>query len=246
MKTFLFQLFLLIFAASVFAADSVPDFSTANKLYAEGRYPEAADLYGKILATGVQSPALLFNNANAEFKSGHLGAAIASYRRAAQLSPHDAEIRANLAFVRNQVQGSSNRDGRWQEWLGQLSLNEWTLFAVGSLWLTFILLAAVQLKPTLAPKFKNATRLLAALTIFFGAIVGVQAANHFSHSTAVVTANGLSARSGPFDEAQAAFVVHDGAEFPILDRHEDWLQVDAGAGKTGWLPAKQIAVLVGD
>ncbi len=246
MKAFIFHLFLLVFAVSVFAADSAPDFATANKLYAEGKYSEAADLYGKILATGGQSPALLFNDANAEFKSGRLGAAIASYRRALQLSPHDAEIRANLAFVRNQVQGASNREGRWQEWLGQLSLNEWTLFAVGSFWLTFFLLAMGQIKPALAPKFKNATRMLAMLTIFFGAIVGVQAANHFSHSTAVVTANGISARSGPFDEAQAAFVVHDGAEFPLLDRHEDWVQVDAGAGKTGWLPAKQVAVLPGD
>ena len=104
--------------------------------------------------------------------------AIAGYRRAAQLSPQDAEIRANLAFVRNQVQGASSRGGRWQDWLGQLSLNEWTLFTICAFWLTFLLLAVGQLQPALARKFRNTTRLLAVLTIFFGAILGLRARNH--------------------------------------------------------------------
>ena len=86
-----------------------------------------------ILATGAQSPALLFNEANAEFKSGHLGKAIAGYRRAALLAPRDAELRANLAFVRNQVQGATVRENRWQDWFGQLSLNEWIALLATSL-----------------------------------------------------------------------------------------------------------------
>jgi len=38
--------------------------------------------------------------------------------------------------------------------------------------------------------------------------------------------------------------LHDGAELSVLSRHEDWIQV-AGAGKTGWLPAKQVEILPG-
>ena len=83
------------------------DFSAANQLYAKGKFADAAAAYEKILQTGAQSPALLFNAGNAEFKAGHLGKAIAAYRRAEQLSPRDAELRANLAFVRNQVQGAT-------------------------------------------------------------------------------------------------------------------------------------------
>jgi hypothetical protein len=30
-----------------------------------------------------------------------------------------------------------------------------------------------------------------------------------------------------------------------VDRHENWVQVDAGPGKTGWLPLKQVAILPG-
>jgi hypothetical protein len=127
-----------------------------------GKFPDAAATYEKILQTGGQSPALLFNYANAEFKAGSLGKAIAAYRRAELLAPRDSEIRANLAFVRNQVQGATIRESRWQNWLGQLTLNEWTLLAAGAFWLTFLLLAVKQIRPALAPKLRSATRIFVA------------------------------------------------------------------------------------
>src|ERR1700722_20307037 len=168
MKSFFLSLFITIIAGSVFAADPAPDFSAANKLYAEGKFSEAANAYEKILDTGGQSAALLFNYADAAYKAGKLGKAIAGYRRAEQFAPHDAEIRANLAFVRNQVQGSTFPKSRWRAWLGQLSVNEWTILAVLALWLTFFLLAARQIKPALVARLKTATWIFAMLTIFFG------------------------------------------------------------------------------
>jgi tetratricopeptide (TPR) repeat protein len=199
----------LLFAGNLFAADVTADFSAANKLCAEGKFADAANAYEKILQTGAQSPALLFNDANAEFKCGHLGLAIAAYRRAAQLSPRDDEIRANLAFVRNQVQGATVRESRWQNWFGALTLNEGALLTAVFLWAMFALLIARQIRPALVPRLKTATRIFA------------------------------------FDDAQNAFTARDGAELSILDRREGWVQVADGAGKSGWLPAKQVAVVPG-
>jgi tetratricopeptide (TPR) repeat protein len=238
-------LFTLICAGHLSAADVTADFSTGNRLYAEGKFSDAASLYKKILQTGGQSPALLFNYANAEFKAGNLGKAIAAYRQAELLAPRDSEIRANLGFVRNQVQGATIRESRWRDWLGQLTLNEWTLLAAGAFWLTFLLLAARQIRPVLGPKLKRATSLFATLTILFGAVLGLQAANHFSSQTAVVISAEAAARSGPFDEAQSALTARDGAELRVLDRHDDWVQVANGAGKIGWMNKKQVEVLPG-
>jgi len=235
----------LVFAGKLFAADVAVDFSAANKLYAEGKFTDAAGAYEKILQTGASSPALLFNYANAEFKSGHLGKAIAAYHQAAQLAPRDAEIRANLAFARNQVQGATLRESRRQYWLGTLSLDEWAVLAAAAFWLVFLLFAAKQLRPALAVKLQNATWIFAALTIFSGTALGLQAADHFSKQTAVVISAGVTARSGPFDEAQSAFTAHDGAELSVLGRREDWVQVADGAGKIGWLPVKQVEMLPG-
>jgi hypothetical protein len=238
-------LFTLVFVGKIFAADVAADFPAANKFYAEGKFADAANAYEKILASGAASPNLLFNYGNAEFKSGNLGKAIAAFRRAELLAPRDSEIRANLAFVRNQVQGATVRESFWQNWLGNLSLNEWTIFAAIAFWLTFLLLAAKQYRPALAAKLKSATWIFAALTIFSGTILGVQAASHFSKQTAVIIYAQAMARSGPFDDAQSAFTTRDGAELSVLDRRDDWVQVADGSGKTGWLPAKQVEVLPG-
>lgn len=235
----------LIFAGNLFAAGATTDFSSANELYAKGKFADAAAGYQKILQTDGQSPALWFNYANAEFKSGHLGKAIAAYRQAGQLSPRDAELRANLAFVRNQVQGATVRESRWQNWAGALTLNEGALLVAALFWLTFALFIARQIRPALVPKLKRATRILVTLTLFSGAVLGLQAGNHFFKATAVVIADNVTARSGPFDDAQSAFTARDGAELSVMDRREGWVQVANGAGKSGWLSTAQVETLPG-
>ncbi len=245
MKKLSVILIALVFVGNIFAADVATDFSAANRLYAEGKFSDAASTYEKILSTGVASSALLFNAGNAEFKSGHLGKAIAAYQRAAQLSPRDTEIRANLAFVRNQVQGATLRDRRWQNMLGALTLNEWTLLVTIAFWLTLFLLAAKQIRPALQAKLRSLTFTVATITFLSGAALCLQAANHFSNATAVVTADNVTARSGPFDDAQSAFTARDGVELSVLDRRDGWVQVADGAGKSGWLPAKQVEIVPG-
>jgi len=237
-----------IFPGSALAADSPAEFNAANKLYAEGKFAVAADAYEKILQSGTVSPALYFNYGNAEFKSGNLGRAIAAYRQAAQLTPRDAEVRANLEFARNQVQGPTLRESRWSrsaEWLGLLTLNEWTALAVAAFWLMFALLAAAQIRPALKTALGGFTRGAVAVAILSCACLGVNAAIHFSKQTAVVVAPDATARSGPFDEAQSAFTAHDGAELAVLDRRNDWLQVTDGSGRIGWLQRQQVEILPG-
>jgi len=245
MKLWLSILLTLVCAGKILAADVTADFTAANKLYAEGKFDIAASAYEKILQTGGQSPALLFNAGNAEFKAGHLGKAIAAYRQAELLAPRDAELRANITFVRNQVQGATLRESRWQNWVGSLTLNEGAGLTAVFFWALLALLTVRQLRPALVPKLRSITRLAVALTIFSGAVLALQAANHFNASAAVVTASEATARSGPFDEAQSVFSARDGAELRVLDRHDDWMQVANGAGKIGWLNRKQVEILPG-
>ncbi len=228
------------------AAAGIPaDFDAANRLYAEGKFAGAAGAYEKIIQSGAVSPALYFNYGNAEFKAGNPGRAIAAYRRAEQLAPRNAEMRANLDFVRNQVQGPTLRESRWQDWLGTLTLNEWTTMAAIALWLTLALLMARQIRPALKTTLRGLTRFAVAALIATSTVVAVDAANHFSKQTAVVVVPDPILRSGPFDEAQNAFTVHNGAELSVLDCRDNWLQVTDGAGRIGWLQRQQVEILPG-
>jgi tetratricopeptide (TPR) repeat protein len=234
-----------LLAGNLFAASVDDDFAAANKLYAEGKFAAAAKAYDQLCQSGVRSTALLFNDADAHFKAGHLGRAIAAYRQAALFSPRNAEINANLEFVRKQVQGPTLHESHWTGSLNMLSLNEWTVLTVIGFWVTFLLLGLRQLRPALAGSLKNLTLFFALLTIASGSVLGVRAAGHLSNGTAVVLSAEATARSGPWDEAQSVFTVHDGAELSIASRHEDWVQVTDGAGKIGWLPNRLVAILPG-
>jgi len=244
-KTALLFLLALVLGGKAFAADVPAEFSAANKLYAEGKFAAAAGAYEKILQAGAVSPALWFNYGNAEFKLGQPGRAIAAYRRAERLAPRDAEVRANLDFVRKQVEGPTLRESRWQDWLGTLTLNEWTVLAAGAFWLVCLLFAMRQLQPAWRPWLRGLTFGVVALAILFCAGLGAAATMHFSKTTAVVIEPSATARSGPFAEAQDAFQAHDGEELAVLDRRDNWLQVTDGSGRIGWLPASQVEVLPG-
>jgi len=234
---------LFLCAGTLMAADVAADFSSANELYSRGKFSEAANVYGTILNSGAVSPNLLFNDGNAEFKSGNLGRAIAAYRRAAQLAPRDADIRANLEFARNQVQGATWRENRWEGWLGALTLNEWTVLAALAFWLAFLLFAAMQIRPSWRGRLRSPARGAAVATIGLCACLGAAAAIHFSRPIAVVVLPNAVTRSGPFNDAQNAFGVHDGAELAVLDRRNGWVEVTDGTGRIGWMPDGQVEVL---
>ncbi|HTY87648.1 MAG TPA: SH3 domain-containing protein [Candidatus Acidoferrum sp.] len=234
-----------VFPGRLPAAEAPAGFSDANKWYAEGKFTEAAAGYEKLLQAGQVSPALYFNYANAEFKSGNLGRAIAAYRRAAQLAPRDAEVRANLEFARSQVSGPTRRESRWANGLGTLTLNEWTGLTLVVSWMMFALLIAGQLRPALRPALRGLTRFAVLVTLLSGAGLSAQAVLQFSRHTIVIVTPEATARSGPFDDAQSAFTAHSGAELAVLDRRNDWVQVTDGSGRIGWLPQQQGEMLPG-
>jgi tetratricopeptide (TPR) repeat protein len=243
MKQFFYLFALMLCAGRLLAAGVADQFSDANQYYAEGKFADAAKGYESVLSSGTVSPNLFFNYGDAEFKSGNLGRAIAAFREAALLAPRDAEIRANLEFARNQVQGTTQHESLWTHWLGALTLNEWTALAAIAFWLTFALFAAIQIRPTLKGALGGVARYLAIAAVLLCACLGITTAIHSSRQVAVVVMPDAITRSGPFNDAQNAFAVHDGAELPVLDRHGGWVEISDTTGRTGWILDSQVEVL---
>jgi len=215
-------------------------FESANKLYEEGKYADAAAAYQKLTESGMVSAPLYFNLGNAWFKSGQIGRAIAAYRQAQQITPRDPDLRANLQFARNQISGPTLSPSRWQRWLGRLTLNEWTLLASGAVWLWLLLLAILQWRPALRPSLRGYVLALAAIAALFCACAAASLRQTRFLRTAIVVTGEATVRYGPLAESPAAFTVHDGAELRVLDQKDEWLEVSAGPRRTGWLRRDQI------
>lgn len=210
-------------------------FDAANKLYAQSKFAEAAVAYQQIVEAGSVSPALYFNLGNAHFKSGQLGRAIAAYRQAEELAPRDPDLRANVQFARNRVEGPKLRMSLWRQKLGTFSATEWMGFATAAVWITLSLLIVRMIKPSLRVPLRPWTvaAIVSSLLIFTGAKLAIS--QSASPQTAIVVVTDATVRNSPFDESPAAFTAHDGAELRVLDHKDDWLQVTDGNRNLGWV-----------
>jgi tetratricopeptide (TPR) repeat protein len=217
-------------------------FEAANKLYEEGKYADAAASYQRLLQGGQVSAALCFNLGNAAFKSSQIGRAIAAYRQAERLAPRDPDVRANLQFARNQVQGPTLAVGRWQRWLTRFTLNEWTVMAAAALWLLFLLLGFLQWRPALKASLRRAVLAVAAVAVLLAACLVAALYQGRFVRIAVVVKPEVVVRAGWFDESKEAFTVHDGAELKVLDQNDKWLQVRADPLRLGWLPRDVVVI----
>ena len=226
------------------ASDASASFDSANKLYEEGKFSEAATAYVKMLESGTTSSAVYFNLGNAYFKAGELGHAIAAYRHARELSPRDPDVLANLEFVRSHVQNPTLSPSRWRLWLSALTINEWAVLAAIALWLWLALLALTQIRPAVRQSLRTVIWCSGIATVLLIALAGA-AWSSGSTETAIVIAQDAMTHNGPLDAAPTGAVVHDGGEFDVLDTKNDWLQVRVDNQRVGWLKRDQVILSSG-
>ncbi|MGC8990249.1 MAG: tetratricopeptide repeat protein [Verrucomicrobiia bacterium] len=218
-------------------------FEEANRLYEQAKYEEAAAAYLKILDSGVVSPAVYFNLGNAYFKSGQLGRAIVSYRKAQQLAPRDPDIRANLQFVRATVGGgSAPTQPFWQRVVTRLNLDEWAILTAGALWLFGGLQALRQLVQS--PFFERRLLTIALLLLLVLCLVGLGCGWHLAAQPwAVVVKPDAVLHHGPLEESPSVQVLQDGQELIVVDEKDDWVQVEGAARGIGWLHKSNVALM---
>lgn len=214
-------------------------FDSANVLYEQGQFAAAAAAYEQVIASGLQSPALFFNLGNAWFKSGHLGRAIAAYRQASRLTPRDPDLRANLAFAREQRRGPSLTPGWFARGSAQLTVDEWTLLACAATWAWLLSWALLRLRPDWSSVLRKLTFTFLVAAVLLALCLG-SAWRQSRAPSAVVVAAEVPVRHGPLEESQPAFTLYDGAEVEVLDRKEQWFQVSADGKQIGWLKSEDL------
>jgi tetratricopeptide (TPR) repeat protein len=225
-------------------------FDQANALYYEGKFAEASAAYEKLIQAGHRSASLYFNLGNARFKADENGRAMAAYRQAEHLAPRDPSVRFNLQFTRKRVTGSEVPGvAVWQRSLSVLTLNEWTVLAVGGYWLWFLLLSLRECSAPLRRALRGYTSAAGVTAVLLGGCLAAAAYEEGRITGAVVVVPNAVVRYGPLEKSDVHYQLRDGSEVAVLDeKHvsdppQVWLQVRDPALGVGWLKLDQVAVL---
>lgn len=230
---------LFLFVSGLRADEAATLFNDANKLFEQGKFSEASIAYEKLIDSGSISAPVYFNSGNAFYKSGQLGRAIAAYRSAEKLSPRDPDVRANLRFVRDQAGGATRSATRWENPIGRLTLDEWTIVTATAMSLWFLLLAFRQFRFGSRKSFRGGLIILGLASIALVLCLGAAIRQEILGKSAVVTVPEAVVRRGPLEESQSAFTLRDGAEISVIDQKGDWLHIVDAAKRTGWLLQRQ-------
>lgn len=214
-------------------------FLMAQAAYDDGRYADAASLYGQLTSNGVDNVELHFNLANAHFKNGNLPEAVLHYRKAWYSAPHDPDIRANLHFALNAAGAAEPTPSFLERLFNVLSQNGWIVAATGG-YIVFILLLILGMLVRPAKRTLAKLSLLPALFILLAAGGWWHWQQLKTNPEWVVLQSGATALFGPIEGTTAHYKVPPAA---LVRQHgtdaKGWVEIEYD-GKRGWLEKEYI------
>ena len=215
----------------------------ANQAYLEDRYEEAAGLYEIIVRNGHLNGHVFFNLGNTYVRLGELGKAILYYRKAFVLLPRDGDLKANLQYARSlakdRIEGAS--PSLWNTlafWYFGLNFQELLIVLI-----LFNLLFWASALLSLYRKsewVKWSLWLSLLLTLLLGLSTGLKYRESFLNKGGVLLDDEVPVRAGFSRNDTTLFVLHEGAEFTILDQENGWWKIALADGKKGWVTAGSV------
>jgi tetratricopeptide (TPR) repeat protein len=199
---------------------------------------------GQILAQPLRpqySADLLYNLANSYARAAKPGLAVLNYERAALLAPDDADIIANLQYVRASAQVPAEPRSRF----GRLGL---AVNPTVSAWIGVLGIALVGLG-SLARKRARRFRWIAAGGILLGvALIALTVSNAMllwpQMHEAVVLNSETPARVSPVLMGDTAFILREAETVTITAEHEDFMLIRTRGGLSGWVARANLGVVV--
>ena len=217
----------------------------ANDHYTKSQYNEAAGLYQDLVDRGFKNGYLYYNLANAYLRLGKTGPSILNYIRAQRLLPRDESLTANLKYAIQKTQDQLEP----QATAGLSSLFFWTRNFNQNEHLKFLLTvnllfwSAMGVWTVRRTEFWSLTRktLLAILMVAVLSF-GVKMDAETESLPAVVMAQQIEIKSAKGEDNVTLFQLHEGAVVTIINRKNDWVQIELSDGKKGWTQKKFIGI----
>ena len=250
-KIILYVICCSVFTSGVLAASADQNkeagnlFYSANKLYQEGKYQQAADEYNKILTGGRQSGPLYYNLGNCYFKLGLLGKTILFYEKAKRLIPYDPELEFNYHYVHSLLKDKITAPRsiwliqKYRAFMQLFSFSQWLVLSI----ICWLLLIAVLTATVSLPGPKRFLRYAAICLLALLLIAVISAVYRYQtaqKAAAIVLAKEIPVRYGPGEGEVEAFLLHEGCKVTVKKESGNWYQIQLPDGKSGWLPKNMV------
>jgi len=215
----------------------------AGKLYTEGSYDRAIEMYEKVLENGFESAELYYNLGNAHFKMNDLAPAILYYEKASKLNPSDEDIQFNLAVANSRIVDKIETvpDLFYERWWNSLiftfSVDGWAIISL----VTFVLLLVVTLlffmvDVVIIKKLAFWTGIALIVISVSSFALANQKYNSFKKDhEAIVFTPTVTVKSSPAENSIDLFVIHEGTKVEITDNIGEWTEIRIANGTVGWL-----------
>jgi len=245
----LFKILFLLFV-SLFGY-SQSSFDKANELYKQDKYEEAIQEYQKILDSGMHSVEVYYNLGNCYYKLNQIAPSIYNYEKALLLEPNNKMVKNNLKFAQNMMIDEIKEVPKvgFSNWLGQFTAvyhyDKWAKIAIGFSFLVLISFVGYYFSRKMLVKRIS----FAMLFVFFGISVLAIFISIFEknktedYQPAIVFAESLAVKAEPKTIANNEVIIHEGAKVFILDKVDNWYEVELLDGKTGWVQESGIKSL---
>ena len=219
-------------------------YRSADALYQEGQYQQAAEKYEQI-ASSIQNGAVYYNLGNAYFRLGNRGKAILNYERAKRLMPRDKDTNFNLKVAKARNVDSFDlvkpRSG-FSLLYGVLHPNEIVWVGLIPYWIAGISLIVVQF--TQNHRFQQVLRyvlLIGGVTWITSLLILGLKIRESNLPYAIIVANEVTVRSEPDVGSETiALPLHEGTKIQLQEERNDWVKIYLPDENSGWLTADTI------
>ncbi|MBN1988627.1 MAG: tetratricopeptide repeat protein [Bacteroidales bacterium] len=244
MKRIIFLLLVTLSTTTYsFGQSHLDSLSMANRLYSEGKFDKAAQLYESVIKMGHESPELYYNLGNSYFKQQRIASAILNYERAALRNPSDEDILFNLELARSFTVDRIEPIPTFflVSWISSisswLSSNAWAylsicFFTIALAFTGFFMLSNRINRKKLAFTMSVVAVVFTVLTATFSA---KQRNLLIKHNYAIVFKSVVPAKSSPDTSGKDLFILHAGTKVKITNTLGQWYEIRLADGNKGWI-----------
>ncbi len=215
--------------------------SEGDDRFNDGDLGAAIEVMAPVAERGWGSGKLHYNLGNVYYRKGELARAILHYRSAQRSRPRDGNVHHNLALARSELKGLPDPAGLPSTWMalmtpGELSFCGLFLSVMGSLWV--VVWYRREQRGVLA--WPGISLLFAGLAMCTVATLGVWSIH--KHPIAVVVESEALVRDAARTDGGERFRLPPGSELSVVRELGQFLLVEDGGGRRGWVSVSAAAV----